>query len=140
VVATALHNFATPLIRYDVGDWAEVGPPCPCGRGLPTLRRILGRTRNRMVLPDGRARWALTGSIRFGDLPVAQAQLVQHSRERLELRYTSKQGPLAPDHEQIVRQIVQDCTDPGFVIDLSHIEGRLDNAANGKFEEFVSKI
>jgi phenylacetate-CoA ligase len=140
VVATALHNFATPLIRYDVGDWAEVGPPCPCGRGLPTLRRIHGRTRNRMVLPDGRTRWALTGSIRFGDLPVAQAQLVQHSRERLELRYTSKQGPLAPEQAQAVRQIVEDSTDPGFAIDLSHVEGRLDNPANGKFEEFVSKI
>jgi phenylacetate-CoA ligase len=140
IVATALHNFATPLIRYDVGDWAEVGPPCPCGRGLPTLQRILGRTRNALVLPDGRTRWALTGSIRFGDLPVAQAQLVQHSHEKLELRYTSKQGPLGPEHARAVRQIVQDSSDPAFAIDLTYVKGRLDNPANGKFEEFVSKI
>jgi len=37
VYVTPLHNFAMPLIRYDIGDFAEVGPPCPCGRGLPVL-------------------------------------------------------------------------------------------------------
>ena len=43
VVATSLHNFAMPLIRWDVGDSAEVGAPCPCGRGLPVLTRIVDR-------------------------------------------------------------------------------------------------
>lgn len=54
VVLTDLHNFATPFIRYDIGDIAEAGAPCPCGRGLPTLRQILGRSRSRLTLPDGR--------------------------------------------------------------------------------------
>lgn len=53
VIITGLHNFATPLLRYELGDFAEVGPPCRCGRGLPVLRRILGRMRNRVRLPDG---------------------------------------------------------------------------------------
>jgi phenylacetate-CoA ligase len=43
VVATSLGNFAMPLIRYDTGDTAEVGAPCPCGRGLPVLTRIFSR-------------------------------------------------------------------------------------------------
>ena len=38
VVLTALHNFAMPLIRYENQDYAEVGPPCACGRGLPVKR------------------------------------------------------------------------------------------------------
>ena len=45
VVVTPLSNFAMPLIRYDVGDTAEVGPPCACRRGLPVLTRIIGRDR-----------------------------------------------------------------------------------------------
>ncbi|HKF70368.1 MAG TPA: hypothetical protein VKB68_01360 [Stellaceae bacterium] len=40
VVATPLNNFALPLIRYEVGETAEVGAPCSCGRGLPVLTRI----------------------------------------------------------------------------------------------------
>ena len=39
MVITDLHNFATPLIRYELGDYAEVGTPCPTGRGLPVLNR-----------------------------------------------------------------------------------------------------
>ena len=46
LVVTSLHNFAMPLIRYEVRDYAEVGRPCPCGRGLPAIARILGRSRN----------------------------------------------------------------------------------------------
>jgi phenylacetate-CoA ligase len=49
VVVTTLQNFAMPLVRYDIGDLAEVGAPCPCGRGLPVLTRIAGRVRDTPV-------------------------------------------------------------------------------------------
>ena len=62
VVVTALQNFATPLIRYEVGDYAEASAPCPCGRGLPVIRRIMGRVRNLLVLPDGKKIWPAFGS------------------------------------------------------------------------------
>lgn len=51
VVVTPLHNFATPLIRYAPGDLAEPGPPCPCGRGLAVLRRVVGRVVGRTPGP-----------------------------------------------------------------------------------------
>ena len=35
VLVSDLSNLATPLIRYDIGDYAEVGPACSCG---PTSR------------------------------------------------------------------------------------------------------
>ncbi|WP_375293154.1 phenylacetate--CoA ligase family protein [Bradyrhizobium sp. sGM-13] len=50
LLVTSLHNLAMPLIRYD-GDHVEVGQPCPCGRGLPVIQRILGRTQNMLVMP-----------------------------------------------------------------------------------------
>src|SRR5690606_24093824 len=46
VVLTTLNNFAKPLIRYVIGDYAEVGPACACGRGLPVINRVIGRVRN----------------------------------------------------------------------------------------------
>jgi phenylacetate-CoA ligase len=42
VVATPLFNLAGPLIRYEIGDFAEAGT-CECGRSLPTLKRIASR-------------------------------------------------------------------------------------------------
>ncbi|HTS94682.1 MAG TPA: hypothetical protein VMG55_21910 [Stellaceae bacterium] len=41
LVATTLHNFAMPLLRYVLDLAAELGPPCSCGRGLPVLTRVM---------------------------------------------------------------------------------------------------
>lgn len=41
---TDILNYASPLIRYenqDVGEYGEEN--CPCGRGLPTLKPLIGR-------------------------------------------------------------------------------------------------
>jgi len=55
VIVSDLHNYAMPIIRYDIGDlagWAET--PCPCGRKLPALQHIVGRTSDIILTPDGR--------------------------------------------------------------------------------------
>lgn len=41
LLLTPLHAFGTPLIRYAPGDMAEPAAPCPCGRGLARLARIV---------------------------------------------------------------------------------------------------
>jgi phenylacetate-CoA ligase len=55
VVVTALANDVMPLINYDLGDWAIVGAPCPCGRGFPTLAAIDGRSGETIETPEGLA-------------------------------------------------------------------------------------
>lgn len=55
IVYTGLYNYAMPLIRYKIGD---IGIPndevCPCGRGLPLMKIVEGRTDSFMQVPDGR--------------------------------------------------------------------------------------
>ena len=55
VFLTDLANYVMPFINYDIGDRAVVGPPCPCGRGFPTLQRIEGRAGEIIRTPDGRS-------------------------------------------------------------------------------------
>lgn len=46
VVVTELNNFALPLIRYKLGDFAVAMDPnkqCACGRGLPLMGNVEGR-------------------------------------------------------------------------------------------------
>lgn len=44
VVVTELHSRALPLIRYRLMDSVEAGDArCPCGRTLPTIKRVIGR-------------------------------------------------------------------------------------------------
>ena len=55
IVATNLYSAAMPIIRYRTGDLGEVGSrPCPCGRGLPSFKRLEGRSGDFLVTPAGR--------------------------------------------------------------------------------------
>jgi phenylacetate-CoA ligase len=55
IVLTPLHGYGMPLIRYRVGDLGIAAPqvPCPCGRGLPVIERVIGRTSDMFVNARG---------------------------------------------------------------------------------------
>jgi phenylacetate-coenzyme A ligase PaaK-like adenylate-forming protein len=53
VLATALHSYATPFIRYELGDLALLAERCPCGHDGPALHSLHGRTTNALLRSDG---------------------------------------------------------------------------------------
>ena len=56
VVVTDFFNYATPMIRYRVGDFATLSnDPCPCGRTLPILKGIHGRAYDIIKTPSGKS-------------------------------------------------------------------------------------
>jgi phenylacetate-CoA ligase len=58
LVLTNLNNYAMPFVRYATGDLGARWPnadACACGRGLPLLAYVKGRTSDQLVLPDGTA-------------------------------------------------------------------------------------
>jgi len=55
LLCTTLTNYSMPLIRYEIGDYAElVESECACGRGLPVFRNLEGRSGQFVFCPDGR--------------------------------------------------------------------------------------
>lgn len=135
VVITDLHNFATPILRYEIGDYAEVGAPCACGRGLPVLARIAGRRRNMLVYPDGRTAWpvftvACREAARYRDL-----QLVQLRPETL-LARVLPDGPL--DRAAIVRALHASLGYP-FAVEFE-LASEIQRTPAGKLEEFTSRV
>jgi phenylacetate-CoA ligase len=140
VTVTDLRNFATPLIRYDIGDYAEVGPRCPCGRGLPTLRRILGRERHLIRMPDGTRHWPLVGFRDFREIaPIRQYQLVQDGPESIEVRLVTERWLTAREEAALTAHVQASLGHP-FALRLTYFEGRIPPGANGKFEEFICAI
>ena len=139
VVVTPLHNFAMPLIRYDIGDYAEVGAPCDCGRGLPVLKRILGRVRNMLTTADGKRYWPVFGTRAIMDAaPVLQHQFVQKGFDLIEARLVVA-APLTPAQEQAFRERVLSQLPAGMTLQIVYRE-RLERSASGKFEDFVSEV
>jgi len=140
VVITDLLNFATPLVRYAIGDWAEPGPPCPCGRGLPTLRRIFGRERNLVRLPDGTRHWPRLGNAHYRRIaPVIQLQVVQESLEDVELRLVVAR-PLTEAEEAALAAHLQAMLAWPFRIRITYYETEIPAGPGGKYEDFVSRV
>lgn len=139
VVVTPLHNFGMPLLRYDIGDYAEVGKPCPCGRGLPVLRQILGRERNVLTLPDGSRRWPTLGTPTLIDLaPIRRFKIVQKTLEDIEIRLIVAR-PLVESELDALRRHFTDQFGHPFNWKFVFMD-EFPAAAGGKFEDFVSEI
>jgi phenylacetate-CoA ligase len=86
VVITSFFNAAQPLIRYDQGDLASWAKPCSCGRNLPTLTTVVGRSTALFYHPDGRVRSAFLGNSR--DLLKCETwQVAQTGPTQFEVRY-----------------------------------------------------
>ena len=135
VVVTPLLNFAMPMIRYAVGDLAEVGAPCPCGRGLPVLSRVLGRFRNTLSYPDGRRSWALMGSTNYTRIPVVrQFQIVQHAVDDLELKIVAERS-LTQDEEAKMRGWILDRCGHPFPLRITY-HREIPRGPGGKFHDF----
>jgi phenylacetate-CoA ligase len=136
LLLTDLMNFATPIVRYEIGDYAEVAGPCACGRSLPGLRRILGRERNLVLRPDGSRHWPLVGFHRWGDVfPVRQFQFVQRDRHTIEARMSAAGRPTR-EQESRLAAIIQEQLGHPFAIHFQWQEEPLPRGAGGKFEEF----
>lgn len=81
VLVTHLHSYATPFIRYDLGDIASLEHRCPCGHDGPVLSNIHGRSKALLKHASGavstfyvRAR-ELTAITRFDEYRIRQVAL-----------------------------------------------------------------
>ncbi len=139
VLVTPLNNFAMPLIRYEIGDYAEAGAPCACGRGLPVLARIMGRSRNMLRLPGGGTHWPGVPMRALKDIaPLRQFRMIQHSLTGIELQLVSDR-PLTGDEETALRNALHKRLGYPFEVRFVRME-RIERGANYKFEDFVCQV
>lgn len=108
LVITDLENLAMPFIRYNIRD---VGVPtsdtCPCGRGLPLVDRILGRTgdllisQNGTIVPiDAIAQFMVFKNQKW----MQQFQAVQPSRKELLIRAVKSRNQ--PENLKLVQEMI----------------------------------
>ena len=96
LVATRLHAFAMPFIRYRTGDVVTRGPaPCPCGAAFSTILTVQVRMIDHFEMPDGRhlhPNALVIHLLRDAARWIARYQLTQETRGRIVLRI----APLVP--------------------------------------------
>ena len=105
-VCTGLINADMPLIRYEVGDAGGIsdGPErCSCGRTLPTISNVDGRSGDLLLTRDGRRVFWLNPV--FYGLPIREAQIVQESLDTLRVPFVPANGFTAAHARSLIQRL-----------------------------------
>lgn len=139
VIMTPLHEYAMPLLRYRIRDYAEVGEPCDCGRGLPVINHFLGRVRNMLVLPDGDTLWPRFNSDDLSRLaPVRQFQFIQKTVTEVDVKLVLTR-PMKAAEEQALRDQIHERLDKSLSLNFIVVDD-IPRSSGGKFEDFISEV
>jgi phenylacetate-CoA ligase len=139
VVITPLHNFAMPLIRYEILDYAERGEVCSCGRGLPVIRRVMGRQRHLITFPDGRRHWPSYPPETWAYVaPIRQYQLIQKALDHIHVKLVMDRQLTQQEEKQIVPLLQKGLGYP-FRITFECLD-RIERNQNFKYEDFISEV
>ncbi len=137
VVVTPFYQTGQPLIRYEQGDWATVGAPCPCGRHSMVLDRISGRSVPIFTHPTERPNAHLMPEATTELLGASYWQLAQVGALAFEMRYVPKPGAAPADISAITGLFKQtyfaDAT-LGF-----RVMDRIPLTAGGKLVEYLNE-
>lgn len=94
IVVTHLATSAFPFVRYRTGDVGVLSDEaCACGRGLPLLKEIQGRSTDFVVAHDGTVMHGLSLIYILRDLQgLASFKVIQESRERTRVQLVTEPG------------------------------------------------
>ena len=138
IVGTNVTNRAFPLVRYDVGDIAQVsGRTCECGRPGRIVDAIDGRREDYVVLPNG----AMVGRLDhiFKDqVRVREAQIYQPDLTRVVIRVVRAPEFASQDEQALVRA-ARTWLGHELAIEIDHVDA-LPRTSSGKLRFVVSDL
>lgn len=138
LIGTGLLNDDMPLVRYRVGDSGRLGlagQRCQCGRGLPAIAGIDGRTNDILVTRDGR-RVAWLNPVLYG-VPVRQAQIVQEAIDRVRIRYVPADDFIAANGTLMAERLRERLGDVAVILEAVT---EIPRTANGKLRSVMCAI
>lgn len=140
IVVTHLATGDYPFIRYRTGDVGVLGTKqCSCGRGLPVLQEIQGRSTDFLVTQDGAVMHGLALVYILRDLPeVKSFKIIQESVDHTRVQVVSDTPP-----DTALRATIEagfkKRLGAGVQVDIEPVEAILPEKS-GKFRYVVSKV
>lgn len=139
IVATGLHSYAQPLLRYNTLDRAVAGDGrcCACGRTLPTIERLVGRKDDLIYASNGKHYSGF--HLVFYDRPgLKMARLVQEDLDSVTVEVVAD---LEFDKE-VRRSLVKDLerkVEDAIRFEIRPVE-RIERDKQGKFKFVISHL
>ncbi len=139
LLITHLHSYATPIIRYDIGDFARLENQCPCGHDGPTISNIFGRGKHFLRHPNGKllplylSTRILLEAVAFTECRIRQVKL-----DTITVEIGGRENITAEEEEKL-KKLITKATDPAFNIEIKPVK-EIDWSGNPKRLFFSSAV
>ena len=140
IVVTHLASTDFPFIRYRTGDVGVLDDtPCRCGRGLPLLRELQGRSTDFVRASDGTPMHGLALIYILREIPGLKTfKIIQEELQRTRVLLVTEPG-FAPDALDIIRKGFQQRLGRDVRIDIELVAD-IPAERSGKFRYVVSRV
>ncbi|MCA0239472.1 MAG: AMP-binding protein [Proteobacteria bacterium] len=140
IVTTHMATRGFPFVRYRTGDVAVMDTRrCECGRGLPLIREIHGRTTDFVVAADGTVMHGLALVYIVRDLPgVSSFKIIQESLQRTVVQLVVDGSFPAAANEEIVTGFKKRLG-PSVDVEVQLVDN-IPAERSGKFRYVVSRV
>jgi len=145
IVVTCLENYGMPLIRYDVEDLGiRREDYCACGRKLPLMDSIIGRTIDLIRLPNGNTvhgglfAYALEDLEWISKYDIVQFQVVQTTVNHIMLKIQSQRTPVERDLRSFMG-FMQRWLGEDVILEVKFVD-EIPVSASGKRKYIISKV
>jgi|SRR5208337_2448836 len=141
LLVSDLTNRATVLLNYKLGDVVTRAKlRCPCGRTLPMIESIRGRSDDVLRLDDGRVMHGLVATEFVIAVPdVRQFQLVQQAQDRFVLRVVAKPGANKPQVSVALANALRSKVGDTASVEVEWLEV-IPPGVNGKVKSVISEV
>jgi len=140
IVVTHMATQDFPFIRYRTGDIGALSPElCSCGRGLPLLKEIQGRSTDFVIAHDGTILHGLALIYVLRDLTgVKEFKIIQESIDHTRVQIVKEDG-YQPDSELIIQAEFKKRLGENVVV---HVEYRdeIKSEKSGKYRYVISNV
>jgi phenylacetate-CoA ligase len=140
IVVTHLASGDFPFVRYRTGDMGTLSEwLCPCGRGLPLLEAVHGRTTDFIVAEDGTVMHALAVIYAVRDVPgVKNFKVVQEDLSHTRVFVIPENG-FSQEAEDKIRARLIERLGKGVCVSMERVD-EIPRSASGKHRYVESRV
>ncbi len=141
LVVTDLVNRGFPLIRYDIGDMATTqSGSCPCGRGLPRLGRICGRTSEMLYTTKGKpiSGISILDTFMIHIPGLKQVQIIQEELNHVLLNIV-RGADFCESSISALEQVISDVFGPGMTYQITYVD-TIPTTPRGKYQFTICRV
>ena len=144
VLITSFSTYATPLIRYRIGDsmiFAPEGTTCPCGMQAPVVESIQGRSLDFLYTPQGARVNAGNVANLLKNMPnaVIRAQFRQVKLDEITALLEVDKSLYREEHDRLLRQEFLHKFGPQMRVNIEHLD-EIPRETSGKFRMIKNDV